>query len=122
MLWPGNSPDLNAIEPAWPWMKRKTTARGAATQKGKMEKEWIKAWKDLPQKDIQKWIEAIPRHIEQVCLLEGGNEYKEGSALFKRSWAGHRIKGRLSTHSYLTPHQDKEEDDEFEDVDEDIDE
>ena len=29
---------------------------------------------------------------------------------------------RLSRHSYLTPHQDKEEDGEFEDVDEDVDE
>ena len=24
-LWPGNSPDLNMIEPCWPWMKRRTT-------------------------------------------------------------------------------------------------
>jgi hypothetical protein len=27
---------------------------------------------------------------------------------------------RLSRHSYLAPHQDKEQDDEFEDVDEDV--
>jgi hypothetical protein len=27
--WPGNSPDLNAIEPCWPFLKRRTTARGA---------------------------------------------------------------------------------------------
>src|SRR6266516_1580934 len=29
LIWPGNSPDLNAIEPCWPWMKKTTTARGA---------------------------------------------------------------------------------------------
>lgn len=29
LLWPGNSPDLNMIEPCWPWMKRQTTRRGA---------------------------------------------------------------------------------------------
>jgi len=28
LLWPGNSPDLNAIEPTWFWMKRKTTKGG----------------------------------------------------------------------------------------------
>jgi hypothetical protein len=29
MTWCGNSPDLNAIEPAWPYLKRQTTKRGA---------------------------------------------------------------------------------------------
>lgn len=24
-LWPSNSPDLNMIEPCWPWMKHHTT-------------------------------------------------------------------------------------------------
>ena len=24
LLWPGNFPDLNMIEPAWPWLKRET--------------------------------------------------------------------------------------------------
>ena len=28
LLWPGNSPDLNAIEPTWNWMKRKRQRRG----------------------------------------------------------------------------------------------
>jgi hypothetical protein len=31
LLWPSNSPDLNAIEPTWDWMKRKATEKGAAT-------------------------------------------------------------------------------------------
>lgn len=28
LFWPGNSPDLNMIEPAWPWLKRATTKKG----------------------------------------------------------------------------------------------
>jgi hypothetical protein len=34
LLWPGNSLDLKAIEPAWPWMK-KTATSGRALRWGK---------------------------------------------------------------------------------------
>jgi transposase len=33
LLWPGNSPDLNAIEPTWMYMKRETTKNGASTSR-----------------------------------------------------------------------------------------
>ena len=35
--WPGNSPDLNAIEPCWFWMKRETTQKGAPLGRKKLE-------------------------------------------------------------------------------------
>ena len=41
LLWPGNSPDLNAIEPAWPYMKRRTTCQGAKSIGKHMRKQWI---------------------------------------------------------------------------------
>jgi hypothetical protein len=63
-----------------------------------IEKTWHKAWKDLPQEQIQKWISAIPHHIKEIICCKGGNEYKKGRDGFKRSFAGHRIKGKLSTH------------------------
>ena len=31
MLWPGNSPDLNMIEPCWPYMKKRMTVHGSTT-------------------------------------------------------------------------------------------
>ena len=31
MLWPGNLPDLNMIEPCWLYLKKQTTIRGATT-------------------------------------------------------------------------------------------
>ena len=40
LLWPANSPDLNAIEPCWFWMKRQTTKRGIASGVGQMRKDW----------------------------------------------------------------------------------
>jgi transposase len=41
LIWPGNSPDLNMIEPCWPWMKKTTTARGAPQTRALTEKKWI---------------------------------------------------------------------------------
>jgi hypothetical protein len=78
LLWPGNSPDLNAIEPAWYWMKRKTTAKGAAKSRDEAVESWLRNWKELPQCQIQAWVERIPHHIAEIIRLEGGNEYKEG--------------------------------------------
>jgi hypothetical protein len=40
LLWCGNSPDLNAIEPCWPYMKGYTTKKGAL----KNWAEAIRAW------------------------------------------------------------------------------
>lgn len=78
LLWPGNSPDLNAIEPCWPWMKRYTTKKGAPKTRVEAMKAWHQAWEELPQERIQEWIERLPRHIEEIIRLEGGNEYREG--------------------------------------------
>lgn len=78
LLWPGNSPDLNPIEPCWPWMKRYTTKKGAPKSRQEAIKVWEQCWESLPQEQIQALIERIPWHIEQIIQLEGGNEYKEG--------------------------------------------
>lgn len=97
MLWPANSPDLNMIEPCWPWLKKRTTLRGAPADKKTAKASWLKAWDDLPQHQIQQWIERIVHHIQEVIRLEGGNEYKEGrTGQDKRDWKGKRLKGKLS--------------------------
>lgn len=78
-------------------MKRRTTARGAPRDKKTAKSAWIQAWKDLPQDKIQQWIERIPRQIQEVIRLKGGNEYKEGrTGKETRSWKGQRLKGKLS--------------------------
>jgi hypothetical protein len=79
LLWPGNSPDLNMIEPCWVYLKRVITKKGGLKSQTEAEKAWITAWKDLQQKQIQQWIERIMRHIKEVIGLEGGNEYREGT-------------------------------------------
>jgi len=37
LLWPGNSPDLNAIEPCWFWMKVQTTKKGPITSEKELK-------------------------------------------------------------------------------------
>jgi hypothetical protein len=39
LLWLGNSPDLNAIEPTWFWMKRETTKKGPLSSNEKLKTE-----------------------------------------------------------------------------------
>ena len=117
LLWPGNSPDLNAIEKAWPWLKKKTTSSGCPTSKKALEGAWIRAWRNLPQADIQKWIEGIVRNIQEVIRLEGGNEYQEGRAA-KRSYHGRRRIGELFKHSFISDAVEDEHCEDFEDIDE----
>ncbi|KIW22017.1 uncharacterized protein PV07_12584 [Cladophialophora immunda] len=46
------------------------------------------------------WIEGIPRNIQEIIRLEGGNEYKEGRDT-RRSYRGYRKVGHLHKHKYL---------------------
>lgn len=64
LLWPGNSPDLNIIEPAWYWLKRRTQLHKDFEEQPKLGEIWEKTWnKDLSQSTIQRWIRRIMRHI-----------------------------------------------------------
>ncbi len=78
LLWPGNSPDLNAIEPTWNWMKRETTKYGGFTSKAKMKVAWLKCQEEMSQEKIQAQINRIYDHVQEVILLKGRNNYKEG--------------------------------------------
>ena len=73
-----NSPNLNMIEPCWPFMKHITTRKGAPTNRKMAEVEWVKCWDNMEQERIQHWIERIVRHIQKVIELEGDNNYREG--------------------------------------------
>ena len=111
ILWPGNAPDLNAIEPTWYWLKRRTTLRGAPGDKKTAKDHWYEAWDKLPQHRIQEWIERIPFHIQEVIRLEGGNEYKEGKpGRDKRIGNRIRKKGYLSNRAYLEDDEESDRD------------
>ena len=75
LLWPGNSPDLNMIEPCWMWMKIETTKQGAPSIRKEAETAWRKCWRELSQERIQSWISRIIKHIQIVILQDGDNKY-----------------------------------------------
>jgi len=52
ILWLGNSPDLNAIEPYWFWMKRMTMKKSVFKKKD-MQEKWLQCWEELSQEQIQ---------------------------------------------------------------------
>lgn len=113
MIWPGNSPDLNAIEPCWPWMKRNTTKRGPPESREEAVKRWKEWWEALPQTQIQAWIERIPEHIDKIIKLKGGNEYKEGRCkkFDRRDYAVHDSSSDESDRSDWTEEEEAEEGD-----------
>jgi len=78
LLWCGNSPDCNCIEPCWFYMKRETTKKGAPQSRAEAVRIWQNCWRDLSQLKIQAWIERILVHIQKIIELQGGNEYIEG--------------------------------------------
>ena len=123
MFWAPNSPNLNTSEPAWYWLKRKTITRGASSNGKELERAWRRDWQALPQKICQRWIEAIPGHIKHVIRLKGGNKYPKGIKGFKRSFKGRKIKGKLSSHTFLGRSErslvDDDDDNDFEDIEQD---
>ena len=46
LLWPGNSLDLNMIEPCWSWMKRMTSQKGPLRTRKEAEKAWLHCWNE----------------------------------------------------------------------------
>ena len=97
------------IESCWAYLKRITTKNGPLTSRKAAEYAWIKAWEDLEQWRIQRWIERIPYHIEQVLKLEGGNEYKEGhptTTKDKAYWSALRRERQLRIRQNRETHRD----------------
>ena len=86
LIQPGNSPDLNIIEPAQLYLKQVTTKKGVLRTRAEAEQAQRKAQKELKQWQIQAQIERIPKYIKEVICCEGGNNYIKGATDSTRDW------------------------------------
>lgn len=79
MCWPGHSPDINAEEHAWPWIRRHITKDFPPSRtEAEAEKQWRYEWEKLPIQQINKWIDSIPNVVREIIRQEGDNSFYEG--------------------------------------------
>ena len=74
LVWPAQSPDLNAIEHLWVELK-KALQRYSSPPKG-VYKLWdriAEEWKKIPPETCQRLIESMPRRIQAVIKAKGGH-------------------------------------------------
>ena len=68
--YPSVSPELNAIESVWGWMRNFVQSHHPKTQK-QLENVVLKAWQQIPVSIIQAYIDRIRSIVEQIILADG---------------------------------------------------
>ena len=75
--WPANSPDFNAIEIAWYYLKRKVTELPyIASNIEKCKQAWHDVWEQLDQDRIEGWIGRIRPRMKICKQQQGANHFK----------------------------------------------
>ena len=70
--WPGNSPDLNAIENAWSQMKHIQTGECATSEAG-LKKVARRVWRGITRDYLEKLYESMPCRMQAVVDAQGGH-------------------------------------------------
>jgi hypothetical protein len=73
LWWPGHSPEANAIEHAWPWIRRHVTKQFTPSCTARCEKQWITSWEYMPVEVINRWVDAIPEQVRRIIRAGGKN-------------------------------------------------
>ena len=75
--WPANSPDFNAIEMAWYFLKRKVIELPyIASNIEKCKQAWHDVWEKLEQDRIGGWVSRIRPRMEICKQQRGDNKFK----------------------------------------------
>jgi len=77
--WPGHSPEINAEEHAWPWIRRHITKDFApSTCEDQCRSQWQAEWDSIPQEVINKWIDHVPITVRRIITHGGKNDFHDG--------------------------------------------
>jgi transposase len=72
MDWPGNSPDLNAIENCWSYMKRRLKGNTNITSLPKLQEAIKRMWElDMGLSYFRKLSDLMPRRLQLVIDQKG---------------------------------------------------
>ena len=76
--WPAHLLDLNPIENIWPlWKPQFRSASQDSNKRPHTRDETIAlarhTWEGLPWPQIYKWVDRMPRCIDQLCQAHGGS-------------------------------------------------
>jgi len=71
---PAKSPDLNATEYVWGWMKHSVAAREPHDYET-LEAAILAAWDELPQTTIRHFIDHVNSVIEEIIAADGGHSH-----------------------------------------------
>jgi transposase len=76
MWWPGHSPDINASEHAWPWIRRHVTRDFTPScTEAQCKRQWGQEWDAIPIEVINKWVMAIPEVVRRIIKHGGNNDF-----------------------------------------------
>ncbi|KAF1967269.1 hypothetical protein BU23DRAFT_484046, partial [Bimuria novae-zelandiae CBS 107.79] len=76
LWWPGHSPEVNASEHAWPWIRRHVRKDFSPSCNEKQcEKQWVKEWESMPIKVINRWVDGIPEQVRRIIKYGGQNNF-----------------------------------------------
>ena len=69
--WPSKSPDLNPIENVWDFLGRKVAAR-VPQNLVQLQNFLLEEWNQIPQNYFDRLVEGMPRRINAVIEVRGG--------------------------------------------------
>lgn len=71
---PARSPDMNPIEHVWDHMKRSIRNRNPPVDTlAQLKKAVVEEWDRMPQEFVQKLIRSMPRRVNTLLGVRGGN-------------------------------------------------
>lgn len=74
LKWPARSPDLNPIEHLWDELSRRIKRKiNPPTTLSELRIALVKTWEEIPQEVVANLIKSMPRRLEEVIRLRGGN-------------------------------------------------